>query len=405
MPGPGPLLLFRLTTAAADPAPPDTTPPSSAEIADALSGRHGPVALRFRYEQRDHNNVYQADITSAVDGGGVTLDNERAIVWTAQLKIRPSRLPADFDEDTDHVAIFAEVLAGQVLGTGEWIRYQLGLYNLDTIREVPSPNGNLVWDCQAADVSIHLWEKYTQAPYTVAAGANIVEAVADLVTAAGLRSAIAPSTQVTAVSRTWPANVSYGEIANALLGAINYHPLFASSEGVLQSRERIDPALETAAVTYTTEAEPRMIRPGFTRSRSRNLAQNRLTITNRDASRAPTSTEGTNNDPDSPISTVIKGAVQSGDIDGSLVPNDTLAAAIVTYELQAIAGAARPAVHITHPDPRRGPREYYRLTVETSEVSSLWRVLGWSFPLQTGGAMQHTLARADHVDIATVKLV
>jgi len=385
------------------PPGPDIIPPTDAEIADALSGRHGPVAMRFRFEQRTLWNEFVQDLDAAVilNVGEIIVDNTRAVVWTCDLRVRPQLLPATFDPDTDHFAIFAEAFAGQYLGTGEWVPFQLGLYSMDEVRATPSANNQEAWDVRAADVSLLLFEKYTQVSYTVAAGARFTDTVYALITGLGLRAQITDSGLTLPVARTWPSNTPYGTIVNALLKAINYHPAFADNEGIVTSTPRLAPSTETADVAYTTEAEPRMIRPGFQRLRNRNLYPNRVTVVNRDANRAPFAVEGINDDPDSLVSTVVKGSVTSIEVDGSLVPSTAVAAAVASYELQAAAGEAERGTLSTHPDPRRGPRDFYEITFEGAEVATLWRSLGWRLALRTGTKMDHQIARASQVDVTT----
>lgn len=388
------------------PAPPpdhDVTAPTDAEISDALSGRHGPVAMRFRVEHRTLGNEFIQDLDDAIilNVGEVLVDNTRAIVWTCTLRVRPQLLPATFDPDTDHFAIFADVFAGQYLGTGEWVPFQLGLYSMDQVREAPSANNQEAWDVQAADVGLLLFEKYTQESYTVAAGARFTDTVYALITGLGLRAQITDSALTLPVARTWPSNTPYGAIINALLKAINYFPAYADNEGIITSTPRLAPSTETADVAYTTAAEPRMIRPGFQRLRNRNLYPNRVTVVNRDANRAPFAVEGINDDQDSLVSTVVKGAVLSIEVDGSLVPSTAVAAAVAAYELQAAAGEAERATLSTHPDPRRGPRDFYQVTFEGAEVATLWRALGWRLALRTGTKMDHQIARASQVDVTT----
>lgn len=377
-----------------------TTPvPTDEEIADALAGLSGPVSIRYRYEQRDHTFTFQNDLTDAVEDASVTLDNHRAITRTARFRIRATSLPADFDPDNDHVAVFAELRV-----INQYVRYPLGLFHLDSIREIPTPNGNEMWESTGADVIIHLFESTTTQPYIIPAGTLYTAEVERLLLAVGLRSNIAPSTLRTPVAFTWAPDKSFGEIVNDLLTGINYFPIWADAEGVATSRRRLDPYAEPQAVSYTTADEPRMVRPEFTRQRERGRYTNRVIVTISDPARARASVQVTNDDDDSPISTVNKHAVTSSGINADRIVDTAMMAEVGAYLLRDASANAQLSTLGTHPDPRRQAHEFYSVTLENSEVESPWRAEGWTYDCRTGATMQHQLGRASRVDVTTEEL-
>ena len=373
---------------------------TDAEIAAALSGSLGPVVMRYRFEQRTAVNVYQADITTAIEGCSIDLDNDRPISRTASMTIRASSLPAAFDPDNDHIAVFAELLVN-----GTYERFQLGLFLLDDVTEIPMPNGQLVWNANGSSLELAVLDKYTVTSFTVAAGERYIDAAIAVLLAAGLATNIAASTLTLPVPHTWPPQTPYGQIVNDLLFGANYFPVYADAMGIMSSRPRLTPSTEIPVVSYSTAAEPRMVRATFERRRTRALYPNRFTVTNHDPTRAPSSIVAVNDDPDSPVSTVVKGIVTSTDIDGSMVPNDATAIAIGSYETQKAATNALAGTLRTHPDPRRGNQEYYEVTIESQEVATLWRVVNWALDCSPGAEMTHGIARASEVDVSAGVLV
>src|SRR5581483_10484814 len=120
----------------------------------------------------------------------------------------------------------------------------------------------------------------------------------------------------------------------------------------------------------------------------------------------------TNADPTSPASTTVTGRDEALTISGSgnpsgkcLLDNPT-ADAVAKYELQEEATRAIVRTIVTHIDPRRTGREYYRLAIDSKanyEDETLWRVQKWDLVCETGGDMTHELGSAAPVAISTGK--
>lgn len=375
--------------------------PTDAEIADSLSGLRAPVVIRYRYEQRDHDFTFQADVTAAVESCSISLDNNRAVLRTAQFVIRPHLLPDDFDEDNDHIAVFAEVLSAR----SQYVSYSLGLFHLASIDDRPQPNNNEIWGVQGADVGIHLFEHSFSYPYSIPAGTLYTDAINAILALVGLRNTIEPSTLRTPVAFTWAPDAQYGTIVNDLLEGMNFYPCWADREGKITSRQRINPYLEDVAVTYSSTDEPRMIRPVFSRTRERGRYMNRVIVTLKDPARTPASVQVTNDDDDCPVSTVRKEAITSNTVATDRIANAALMTDVASFLLRDAAIKAQVGMLATHPDPRRDAHEFYTVTIETTEVASPWRVEAWDYPCVTGATMQHRIGRNDQVDLTELVLV
>lgn len=380
------------------------TPPTDAQIEDALAGRRGPVAIRYRFEQRTHAFDFQADVTSAIEAASITLTNSTTVTRTATFSIRRAMLPATFDLDNDHIAVFAELLVPEA--GNQYARFALGLFHLDRINDHISPNGNQLLDASGADVTIHLLENSISQPYSIPAGSLYTDEVEKLIIANGLLANVQPSTLRTPSLFTWPAGKAHMDIINDLLQGINYYSIWADGTGVCTSHDRGNPSQQVPDVAYSTADDSvHMIRPDFQRQRQRARFTNRVTVAMQDAARAPASVQVTNDDDDSLVSTVNKHAVTATQLSADRTPNQQLMFDIGAWELRDAAIQAQIAALQTHPDLRRGAHEYYRLTIEGEEAASLWRVEGWNLGLQTGATMNHTIGRASQVDVTEEVLV
>lgn len=390
-------------TAAGLAAPPraQPTPDITVLVNDTLGGCSGPIVIRHRFEYwRDF--VLVEDVSGAIEEAQIQLDNNRAVVRTARFTIRPSLLPAgvNFSTEHEHLAAFAELLVA-----GTWVRFPLGVFHVDSAKEHLLPNHQEFWEAQAMDVAGHLWEHELQAPYTIAAGTNYVEAAEALCHSIGLGTDIAPSGFVTPIAFTWPPGKAYGEVINDLMLGINYYPAWASSDGLITSREQLDPFLEATVVDYTTESVPRLIRSPFDRIRESGRYVNQAIVTISTPSRAPATTVVTNDDSDSVVSTVNKTAVTVLKLTGDRTANAALMAAIGASAVRDAAVKAQAATLSTHPDPRRDAHEFYTVTIDDREETTRWRAEGWTYECKTGATMTHRIGRADRVDVTTEVLV
>ncbi len=136
---------------------------TAAEIAEALSGQRAPTSLSFVFEKRDHDYGFQVDVSNAIIGGSITLDNDRQVLRQGTLTIDPSL--AELDPNTDHIAISMRLRIGT-----ELVTIPLGFFHMNVPRRAYKPNGDVIWEVEISDLTIHLLESTTDGPYTIASG-------------------------------------------------------------------------------------------------------------------------------------------------------------------------------------------------------------------------------------------
>lgn len=369
---------------------------TAAEIASALSGRYGPIVMARGAEVRDVTTYgLTADISTAIRSVVLEHSNDRAVQRTAVFTVLPELLPGGTAFDTDvHVSVVFKLL---VNGTFEDL--PVGLFHWDRVTRERAPGGEL-WAVAASDPTMQLQEAIREDPYTIAAGTNYVTAIETLLTARGLRHNIPGAVHVTPIAFTWDPETPELEIVNGLLAGINYYPISADSEGVMVSRERVDPSTEVGDVLYASDGEPRLLIPPMVMEPDDTRWPNHLHVIVDDPARAPVSVTRVNDDPSSIVSTVAKGATTFRNLDGDRTPDTTVMQEIADFELRQWAGRARPATIRTHLDPRRGPYEFYRLSIQNYESDTLWRALGWSMALEPGARMTHRIVAAPAVTIS-----
>lgn len=361
----------------------------SINITAVLAGVYGPVSMRYRFEQRTVRNAAIADLSEAVvsSASSINLDNDRAVLRTANFTLRRSLMPEGFDYLTQCIAVFAEILVN-----GSWGRIQLGLFRLDEPEETYGFTTNDIVVAKGSDVSILLAQPATAVPYTVAAGTNYITAVQTLISTVSLNYSFVATAKFTPTDFTWPPGTPTVVIINDLLRGINWFDVYADEYGTLTSRERISPFDEIATAYQTTE-EPRMIRGTLNLKRTSTQPTNRIIAKLDDPQRAPFSVIVDNIDPNSPSSTV-RVPLKATEVNVDRVISQAIAVELASYELRIAAGKGEQATLTTHPDPVRTAHEVYALTYYDNEVATKWRVANWALPLATGAGMSHTLERA-----------
>lgn len=367
-------------------------------IPAALAGRSGPIAMRFRFEKRTKTFGFIEDITIAVlrNVGNISQTNdEEGVSRNVSLSLDPSLLPTTLNFTSDNVAVFCDVL----IGGSYWEAFSLGLFRMDYPQERLSPNGDILWDLEGVDMMVDLLTDQRSEPYLVPAGTDYGTAANALILAQGFKSAIPTIGKLTPVDFVFDPGQSDAQIANGLLQAVNYYPVYFDEHATARTQLRTQPYGRTPAVFYSTELEPRMLMPGA--SRSRDTSQpNRIVVRIADPKRFPFAAYAENTDPSSEISIVTRGATVQEELDDGRIYDITTAQDIAAWALYDAAAHARTLEISTRIDPRRSAHETYQLEIESHEVNTRWLVLGWELPLAEGGVMTHTLGYAPNVAVA-----
>ena len=387
---------------APSPAVPSVPTVSTEEaIANALAGLGGPVVQRFIYEWRDENYALNAPLFNVHPGGAVEVDVTRTIVWTSRFTIDLDLLPDGFSLTTSLVAISMEVLV-----QGEFVRFPLGLYNLDIPDERFQEGHNDV-EVQASDMGIRL-NGVTPGVYIIVLGANPIEEARTILTAQGLAHNLPDTPLVLPVGVSYGPGTTWRHIIDQLMKAINHYPVAPDGRGVLISSEQIDPAEELVDVVYDTDEEPRMIIPDFTHRIDRSQFKNVAVVVIDHPARTPSFHVRENNDGVSPVSTTNATSEFLQEIPGGLVIDTTVAGELAEFFVREQASRAEVAILRTFPDPRRSLRETYEVNVggvaphhDPNTTRAKWRQLGWRLVLDVGEPTVHRIGRARQISVVT----
>jgi hypothetical protein len=343
----------------------------------------------FRYEQRSNEFGYEYDLTPAIVEASIDLDNTRTIVRTAKFTIDSTKLPESFDLKSSNVSV-----TGYQLEDGVAVAHVLGTFRLDLQMERFHPNRSPIWEAEGSELTILLQRAIVPAPYTIAAGTEIIATIRTICAEEGLSQDFPYDLSVLPVTHTWDECTSKLTIVNDLLESINWYPAHdMAGEGRITSRPRTMPHEETEAVLYTSLEEPRMILPPFVRKRSRTGIVNRVTVKIEDPSQDVLSFASRENDrPDSPTSTAYMPLTEV-EISSGIYQDEATIGLVAEFVLRESVAYSQGATLYTVPDLRRGPHESYTIHIEDVEESTFWRVWGWSLSMETGSVMEHSVGR------------
>lgn len=372
---------------------------TSVQIENALAGRYGGRIVRARARTMTQELVDIQDISSAIQGGAVQLDNNRATVRTCSLQILPANLPQTFDHETQYVQLFYDVY---VAPAAEWVAYPLGIYQLDFPNEIYTSGGFSTWTVNGTDLMYKMLDYKDQTPVEISTGSNYITEVENLANGIGLLSSVIAFGTTTIVPFVWEAGKSFWQISADMLGGINYFPGWMSTSGIFTSRPKVNPILETTAVTYSTKTEPRMLLESMRRKQLITALPNGANVFFDGARVASFSAAVFNIDPFSPISAANRGInmVRVGNL---YTPNATVALDIARQIVYDAVAKSKTMEISTLPDPRRDAHESYMVTIEDVEVSAPWRAVSWTLPLPPSTApMVHQLSFVQDVSLGLI---
>lgn len=146
--------------------------------------------------------------------------------------------------------------------------------------------------------------------YSVAAGANIIDAVRAVLTGAGIPAsavAIVDSPATVSVAMVWEAGTTRLRIANDLLDAANYFALVHDDYGVYTASPYSSPAQRPTRWEFF-DGEASIYEPEFEHEEDTFDVPNRVTVLGRsDGTTEALSAVATNDDPASPYSYTVRG--------------------------------------------------------------------------------------------------
>lgn len=183
----------------------------------------------------------------------------------------------------------------------------MGIFLLATPKKEVDSFTSGVREVEAYDQGLILRDDKEGSRYTVAAGTNVITAVGDVLTAAGITQRnLVPTTETLPVAREWKPGTSKSRIIGDLLSSINYRSLYFNAAGYAIAEPYVSPTERPVDYLYTTQTDS-LVLPKAVREFDLFGVPNHWVAVVSEPDRAPLSAEYTNTNEASPTSTVSRG--------------------------------------------------------------------------------------------------
>lgn len=250
----------------------------------------------FTYELLGVQNRFRADL-DGVEGGSVDWTANAAVKGGGRLQVVDTGAAIDWHDA--RVKITAHVVGLEP--------FAVGVFCCSAPVEQWADEGRS-WNVELLDVLTVLQEQQARQSYSLPAGTNVLAAVRDLIEFCGeLAGAIDTGTETLSNPLTWVPGTSILTIINDLLDAAGYMSLWSDGDGNYRVTKYVAPA-SRSIVWELLDGEQSIYSPSFTRDQDLYAVPNEFIATTQgDADTAGMVSIATNDDPESPFSTVSRG--------------------------------------------------------------------------------------------------
>lgn len=269
------------------------------QIIDVL---HGPAkTFGFRYDLLDKTNKLKGRLDKVL---AASVSNN----IFAEIK-RIARFTVEDDGTIDYLNDRSRPWVRLKMPDGGWVEWPQGVFLLSTPRRQATGTGSVVREIEAYDQLQVLADDKIETRYTVTAGTNYIEAVRELLASAGITNVnLTPSAATLPADRDWAPGTAKKAIINDLLTAINYRSLWFDELGTAVAEPYISPAERASEYVLATD-NASIIQPGATDGLDLFSVPNRWVLYVSEPDREPLTAVYTNENPNSPTSTVSRGRI------------------------------------------------------------------------------------------------
>jgi hypothetical protein len=359
---------------------------TEAEVREALDAYTGFRRFSFRYELLDSANATIYDALSDVLGGEVEQNWLADIKRTARFTIAETGV-IDFlsDRIRPHVRLHVPPF-----GTDDFVEWPQGVFLLSTPARQIDAAGRITRDVSAYDQLQVYADEMTTQRYTVAAAANVVDAVVVLLD--GAPASVDPSAAVLATAKEWDPGTPHLKIINELLGMVNYESLSFDEDGLAVVQPYVAPSDRGEEWTYATDATGLMV-PEAEQELDLFAVPNQWTLVVSEPDQDPIVSSFTNNDPGSPTSTVARGrTISDFRTEVEAVDQATLDAKVERLAFEA-SQVFESIDYSTALMPHHSGNDVYRIAFDPLAINSKYAEQTWKLTLSAGTPMTHRARR------------
>lgn len=271
----------------------------------------GAVVSSYQVDVLDPSGAYLGALQGVSPGGSVTWSSTSAVHGSGSLTV------LDIGQGVDWLNVLLRPTLTTTSPDGVSAQYPLGVWIPAAPTETWTDAGRS-WAISLTDTLGYLDRQMATGPngapitYGVASGANVIDAVVQLIQDAGLSATgIVPGSEALTTAMAWPVGTTRLKVINDLLSAAGYFSLRADRAGLYRADPWVQPSQRTpvyASVNPFTDGESSLMAPDFTRDANIYDVPNRaFGFTTGNGTSAGLSSVQVNVNPNSPYSYAARG--------------------------------------------------------------------------------------------------
>ncbi len=370
----------------------------------------GVVEMTFRYELLDKDNKKIKDLDNVISGE-ISVKSLANIKRTASFRLKED---PDINFLTDRIAPYCrlKIPEGRLItksqsflhphqtvtnedtkrSEGGYVEFPLGVFLLSSPKR-SDENGEIFRDVDAYDGLQVLKDDRFSERYTIPAGTRYYDAVIDILKSAGITKYNIEYTDKTlSNAKDFEPGREKLFAVNDLLGAINYDGIQVDVYGYYNSSSYELPNQRSPEYTYRDDDQSVTL-PGMEEELDLNSIYNQFVVVRTNEEQEPISATYTNDNPNSPVSTVNLGRTKTDYREvQDIADQESLNGYVqrIAHEATKIYGKLTFETGIMpfHDIDDVLQIEYSRLGITEKYIET-----EWSFPLQAGGTMSHEVRK------------
>ncbi len=386
---------------------------TKAQVIAALHSSNRKIA--FRYEVIDKDGNVKGQLHNVIDGE-IRQNANANIKRTAKFTLDESQTSIDIDYLSDKIAPYVRVWIppGKILAhsyyfptpllpaqyeeiksapdSGGWVEFPQGVFYLSSPTRADQ-NNSVIRNIEAFDGLIVLKEDKFVDRYTITSGTSYYDAIIKILQSAGVTKwNIEQTDKVLETDVEFEPGKEKLFAINELLRQINYESIKVDVYGYYTSSYYRSSEQRSPSYTYIDD-EQSVTLPGMKEEFDLSEVPNQFVVVRSNGEQEPLRSEYTNNNPDSPVSTVNRNRTITDYREVDKIADQE---SLDGYTLRIASEASQIYGKISFQTaimPMHDIGDAVQINYSRLGINEKYSEQKWSFPLRAGGVMKHELRR------------
>lgn len=350
------------------------------EILDQLHFRYGSNEIKFRYELLDKFERRKFTLKNVIDA-------EISMAAFAEIK-RTARFKIKEGEDVDWLNDRIQPYFLLKMPDGKWVEWSLGIFILSSPNRSVA-NGIVFREIEAYDGLIILKDDKFLSRYTIAEGTNYITAINDILSSSGITKINIENNDANLKrAKEFEPGTEKLKAANDLLTEINWTTLWVDEQGYYTSSRYRSPADRPSEYDYF-DNEISIIASDMEEELDLVNVANSWVVVASNPEEEPLTANYTNENPDSPTSTINRGRTI---VDYREIESIANQIALNNYVERLAFNASQVFGYITFEtalNPLHSFSDVYNVRYSKLGIDDKYGETNWTMPLKAGAKMSH----------------